>query len=1129
MPGFLGGSTGGGGGTGGEIRFPKEFIDPVTKLRVSQPENLIDTDFEYGLQPTKWETVELINNTPSFFSKSGDTTLPGITSILTNAGTREITVISALEHGVSVGIPIQVTGTKSVTADGSYIVNSIPNSTTFTYLCRANQPNSESIEDLYSSIITGEFFQGSQIRVADAAGIVTDNESISTLTVTTESSHGFKTNTPFYFLNLNSTISQEFQAANTAAKSFDSTNSATAQTFDGSNTLSSINIDWSNSATVGGVTSAISAVSTTTNTITVSHTTENFTGQPLGTPLYYAVTGGAGYFTTNPRGVVYLKTTSGLGASTSTFQVSATPDGDLIPITASLSGTFQLANQARTFAGNNVNPVTQITLAVEQGASIEFDGSNQGYTGNIASNGISTVLGYTAESILVGTTAGAGLDYYVGAMVFYTTTGAAATGLTNNTTYFIAQFAQSSGDLYNTRLKALPTDTEFLAPSGGSGTQRLTKIGVSIDKDIVHVKDSSYVRFEMLEYTFPASGNFGADFVKKFYFVELVYDTHNYKLSEKTFIPIIATGGTILPDTYSEGRFYRVHAFTTTGSSNFVVSDAGNGGAVQYLIVAGGGGGGGEAGGGGGAGGLIFGQLELTAQSYAITVGNGGATYPVNGEVDGQSSSPGGNSTFAGFTALGGGRGGSFNNAAVTAVSNGATGGSGGGGASTGSAAYTSGGAATQSSPGFGNSGGGGALRNNYFGGGGGGAGSAGQAALVGKPGDGGQGKSFASIFGANVGDFGWFASGGGGGTHPGSPQGFASVGGGGNGGAEITGDSRGRAGQANTGGGGGGAADDTSSPPANGGVGGSGIVLIRYPLTPPIEFTPASATGGTITTVTEAGTTYRVHSFTAVGSSNFVVQSTGSWNEFNCLVVAGGGGGGGWGGGGGAGGLRFFTQSLSIVETYPIVVGAGGARGTSAYTGGGAGGVSSAFGITSSGGGGGGWYNGNAGSSGGSGGGGGLRELNQGTGGAGGSGIAGQGNSGGRGGRNATGNWTNGWGGGGGGAGGSGSQGDFAVGNGGVGQNFSSTFGTSLGDSGWFAGGGGGHAGVGSPLSVGGQGGGGGGGRGSSEANRAPAQNGAPNTGGGGGGAWGGTAETQIGAGGTGIVVIRYPIAIAV
>ena len=543
MPGFLGGSGTSGGGTGGEIRFPKEFIDPVTKLRISQPENLIDTDFEYGLQPTKWETVELINNTPSFFSKSGDTTIPSITSITTTAGTREITVTCALEHGVSVGIPIQVTGTKSITADGSFIIGSVPNTTSFTYLCKAVQPTSASIDDLYSSIITGEFFQGSQLRISDAAGIVTDDESISTLTVKTETAHGFKANTPFYFLNLNSTISQEFQASNTSAKSFDSTNSATAQTFDGSNTLSSINVDWSNSAVVGGATSTITAVSTVNNTITVSHNTENFLGQVLGTPVYYAVTGGAGYFATNPRGVIFLKSVGSLGTTTSTFQVSASPDGTIIPITASLTGTFQLANQARTFAGNNVNPATQTTLTLEQGPSFEFDGGNQGYPGTLVTNGVSTVLGFTVDNILVQTTAGAGLDYYVGAMVRYSTTGSAATGLVNNTTYFVGAFSAGAGDLYNVRLKNLPTDSTFLAPSGGTGTQTFTKIGVSLDKDIVHVKESSFSVGDMLEYAFPVSGNFGANFQKKFYYVETAYDIHNYRLNEEVgFDPIIATG-----------------------------------------------------------------------------------------------------------------------------------------------------------------------------------------------------------------------------------------------------------------------------------------------------------------------------------------------------------------------------------------------------------------------------------------------------------------------------------------------------------------------------------------------------------------------------------------------------------
>jgi len=95
-----------------EVKPIDTFIDPVSKIRVSQPSNLIDTDFEYGLQPTKWETVELINNTPAFFSKGGDTTISDITGIVTNAGTREITVTTAFAHNLAVGIPIRVAGTK---------------------------------------------------------------------------------------------------------------------------------------------------------------------------------------------------------------------------------------------------------------------------------------------------------------------------------------------------------------------------------------------------------------------------------------------------------------------------------------------------------------------------------------------------------------------------------------------------------------------------------------------------------------------------------------------------------------------------------------------------------------------------------------------------------------------------------------------------------------------------------------------------------------------------------------------------------------------------------------------------------------------------------------------------------
>ena len=965
--------------SGGPVNFPDQFIDPVSKFRVSNPENLIDTDFEYGLQPTKWETVELINNTPSFFSKSGDTTIDGISSIITNAGTREIIVKTELDHGLAVGIPINVTGTKSITADGAYIINSIPDPQTFTYLCKDNQSDTNSILDLYSSIITGEFFQGSQLRISDSDGIVTDAEGTSILTVTTNTTHGFGENTPFYFLNLNSTVAQEFQAANTASKSFDASNSATAQTFDGSNSLSSVNIDWSNSATFGGVTSTISATNQAADTITVTHQAgENFNNLPLGSALYYSVSATGGYFNTNPRGIVFLKTITGLGTSTSTFQVSAIPNGNAIDLTSNLSGTFQIANQARTFAGNNINPLTQTVLDIEVGDSFSFDGGNQGYSGEVQEtppNNTLTILSY--DGLSINADGSSASDHYVGSMVRYASTGTAATGLTANTTYFITSFTNNTGGNYTFSVAALPGGTPISIPAGsGSGTQTFTKIGVSLDKDIVHIKNSGFSEGDMLQYTFPVDGRFvvsAPEEEKIFYFVDTAYDSHNYKISEDLgFKPIVATGGTVLTDTVINGRTYRIHQFTTTGNTNFVVSDPGKESLVEYLVVAGGGGGGRGRGGGGGAGGYRTGSLEVDAATYTVTVGSGGA-----GSTNTNNGANGGNSVFSTITALGGGGGGT--NGASGSTFQGSTGGSGGG-----SSTWTlAGGLGTV---GQGNNGGGHPVSwqtNSATGGGGGAGGPGGHGAAVGRSGHGGPGQT-SFITGSAI----TLAGGGGGGGDSGDNQ-IAGVGqaGGGNGGIDAVGGNA----TANTGsGGGGGGRNAASGTESNGGNGGSGIVILRYPITPPVPLVPASATGGTITEVVDSGVTYKVHTFTSVGSSNFVVSSTGSWNEFEYLILAGGGGGGRYGGGG-AGGLLQGRLSSLTPQTYAVVVGGGGNGGNTIAEPSGrgvSGSNSSAFGLTAIGGGSGGDSGaGGPGLAGGSGGGGGYE------GNAGGARTSGQGN----------------------------------------------------------------------------------------------------------------------------------------
>jgi hypothetical protein len=51
---------------------PWEFgEDAIGRSRVSNPESLIDADFEYGLQNTKWQNVSTINNIPSFYEDVG--------------------------------------------------------------------------------------------------------------------------------------------------------------------------------------------------------------------------------------------------------------------------------------------------------------------------------------------------------------------------------------------------------------------------------------------------------------------------------------------------------------------------------------------------------------------------------------------------------------------------------------------------------------------------------------------------------------------------------------------------------------------------------------------------------------------------------------------------------------------------------------------------------------------------------------------------------------------------------------------------------------------------------------------------------------------------------------------------
>lgn len=627
------------------------------------------------------------------------------------------------------------------------------------------------------------------------------------------------------------------------------------------------------------------------------------------------------------------------------------------------------------------------------------------------------------------------------------------------------------------------------------------------------------------------------------------------------------TGGVI---TRSGG--YTIHTFTNSGTLTCTSS-----GTANYLVVAGGGGGGGGSSGGGvggaggGAGGMLTGTASVSAQSYTITIGDGGP-----GGTGGAHGTAGNGSSALGISTTGGGYGGTYQGA----VGPGGNGGSGGGGS------YANGGTGVA---GQGNAGGNGVAGPPYLGSGGG-AGAAGATAAAGGvglassisgastyyAGGGGNGGGGGSETTAGGNGGGGNGDGGNGtvNTGGGGAGGTYGAGAGGNGGSGIvivsyltpapaaptvTTQAATNSGQTaatlngnitNTGSSNAtvrGFAYGTSAtlstviatttengsfstgaftgpiyglnanttyyfrPYATNSTGTSFGTITSF-VTASIVYAPAyakfkfaggytkfkggaikygislpiSCTGGTVTY--RGG--YEVHTFFSNGS--FICTGTGT---VNYLVVAGGGAGSYGSGAGGAGGMRTGTLSVTP-QAYPITVGDGGVGSASQVNG--ANGGNSIFSTITSTGGGGGAVWGGTGNNGGSGGGGSSQASSPG-----GTGIAGQGNNGGT---YSVGNYAPG--------GGGAAAVGVSTGAGGAGLT-SSISGASV----YYAGGGGGgwYPGPG----AGGAGGTGGGGAGGGYAGIAPVA-GTANTGGGGGGGY-----YQTGAsGGSGIVIISYPIA---
>lgn len=162
------------------------YTDPVNKFRVSTPQALIDTDFEYSTQTTKWENLSLTNNRPYVFQNQ--VPVANISSITMNNGSRTVSVaLSSGSFGAN-GTTIFVQDALLPFANGLYVIESGGGTGTITFTAKAI--NTTSLTALFDSgktqIFAGSLYAGAQIGAAPSAVSLATNA----VTLTTTVPHG---------------------------------------------------------------------------------------------------------------------------------------------------------------------------------------------------------------------------------------------------------------------------------------------------------------------------------------------------------------------------------------------------------------------------------------------------------------------------------------------------------------------------------------------------------------------------------------------------------------------------------------------------------------------------------------------------------------------------------------------------------------------------------------------------------------------------------------------------------------------------------------------------------------------------------------------------------------------------
>ena len=184
------------------VRTWNDFgTDAIERQRVANPQSQIDADFEYGLQGTKWQGYELVNQYPSVYEFPGSE-LFTIAVESDNADPSLVTV-TATNHGLSINSPftvqqLDVNAPGFTRGQGTSLVNSVPDANTFTYYGKGQITSfwlgtNNSIISPRTIVRRGGFYSGADLPAIQFAS---NDGTPSSITIHFSSPHGFTPGMP---------------------------------------------------------------------------------------------------------------------------------------------------------------------------------------------------------------------------------------------------------------------------------------------------------------------------------------------------------------------------------------------------------------------------------------------------------------------------------------------------------------------------------------------------------------------------------------------------------------------------------------------------------------------------------------------------------------------------------------------------------------------------------------------------------------------------------------------------------------------------------------------------------------------------------------------------------------------